>query len=157
MGDSQLPTGISETFDFMSQRIQRSFGSTEEMKTYYLQMYSNSAFMRKYGSKEAEYAGLKKLSERLKQYAVFIQTLAERKWEKGVASTQHILGLYLMQNTIDGNERRSAHSEVTSLLQFIVFLADNSSLTKQLQGALNYHLSNVTYLLKSMSVPVEQE
>lgn len=157
MGDSQFPTGISETLDFIGQRIQTTFGSEEEMKRYYLQMSNHIRSPHVYYSKESEYIGLKKLNNKLKQYAVFIQALAEHKWEKGVAGIQRILSMYLMQNSIDSKERCQTNDEVSSLLQFVVFLAENSNLVRQLQGILNHHLTNVAYLLKSMSASVEQE
>lgn len=157
MGDSQLPTGISETFDFMEQRIQTTFGSEEEMRRYYLQMANFIRLPHKCCSEESEYKKLKMLGSKLKQFASFTHVLGEHKWEKGVANIQKALAIYLMQNDVDSKERRQNNDEIASQLQFIVYLAENSNLVKQLQGMFDRHRSNVLYLLDSMSVAVEQE
>ena len=156
MGNEQ-PTGIPETLDFMEHRIEATFSSKENMKIYYLQLANHTRAPHLHYYQGSEYVTLKKLSNRLRKFAVFTQALGEHEWERGIAGIQKALGIYMMQNDVDAKVRRKTNEEVTAQLQFLVFLAENTSLVKQLQGMLTDHYSNITYLLKSMPVEEEQE
>ncbi|MBD3592749.1 hypothetical protein [Bacteroides sp. GM023] len=141
-----------EALNAMQQYIQATFKSENEMKEYYLQMSNVICPAYNHFPLESEYNRLKRLNAKLKQYCTFIQTLGDHEWERGVADIQKAMGIYLMQSDIDRKVRQQTNQEIASQLQFIVFLSGNINIVKQLQGIFTHHSSNVTYLLKSISV-----
>lgn len=149
MENSQTKNVQEEVSEIMNQYILSQFHSVNEMKTYYLQMSTMIRSTDSHPPINKEYIILKKLSNKLKQYYSFIQTLGDHEWDKGIADIQKALGIYLMQNNIDSKVRKQTNQEIASQLQFIVFLSGNSNITKQIQGILHQHLSNVTNLLQS--------
>ena len=148
MENNQL-ADMQQMTDAMHQYTQTSFKSENEMKMYYLQMSILIRATHTYHSNDSECVALKRLSIKLRQYSAFMQTLGDHKWEKGIVHIQKAVGFYLMQNSVDHQERKQANDEIASLMQSIIFLSGSRGIIKQLQGVLTNHLSNVMHLLKA--------
>lgn len=151
MENIQTKSVQEEVEKAMQQHILTRFGSEEGMKTFYLQLANILRVTLGNPPIGSECIRLKKLSKKIGQYGTLLQALGDHKWEKGAAEIQQTLGIYMMQNDIDSKVRRQINMEIASQLQFIVYLAGNTTLIKQLQGLCDIHLSNLKYLLESIS------
>ena len=148
MGNNQSKLTL-EIPDAMQQYIQTTFESEDAMRKHYLQLSNIMHCAHNHRCFDTEYSRLKKLYNKLKQYATFIQILGEHEWDKETADIQNALGIYLMQNDIDSRIRKQTNQKIASQLQFIVFLSRNTNLIKQIQGITTEHLSNVLYILEN--------
>lgn len=145
--ENSLTNDLREVSPGVIQYITNTFNSEEEMKKHYLQMANLIRAAHTHPSTNSEYSRLVKLQAKIKQIHAFLQLLGDHKWE-GVADIQKVLGIYMMQNDIDAKVRKQINQSIASQMQFIVFLAENSNLIKQLQGIFHSHVNNLLHLLQ---------
>lgn len=146
--ENSLANDLKEMSEGVIQYITTTFKSEDEMKKHYLQMANLTRAAHSHPTTTPEYFRLLKLQGKIKQYHNLLQLLGDHKWEE-VADVQKALGIYMMQNDIDATLRKQTNQSIASHLQFIIYLAENANIIKQLQGIFNSHLNNLIYLLKT--------
>lgn len=98
----------------------------------------------------SEYALIKFLYQKPKQFVNVLQLYTNHEWGKGFAEIQDACSVYMLQKDIDRNLLLKNSREIEKHLLFITQLAGNGFLLKQMQGAMVCHYQNVEYLLGKM-------
>lgn len=122
------------------------FPNREAMKAYYLQMSSFVNFDTPLPEDETE--NLKRLKRKLKQFAGALSLLNTHEWGEGITEIQTACGGYLTKSDVEFWKRMRVNETVSKYFEFIIRVAQNIYLLRQLQGLLNIHYQNVVMLIK---------
>lgn len=122
------------------------FPDGEAMKAYYLQMSNFVNYETPAPANETE--SLKRLKRKLKQFTHALGIVNSHQWGEGISEMQTACGGYLTKSDVEFWKRRRVNETVSKYFEFIVRVAQNIYLLRQLQGVLNLHYQNVVTLIK---------
>lgn len=122
------------------------FPDREAMKAYYLQMSNFVNYETPAPANETE--NLKRLKRKLKQFTHALGIVNSHQWGEGISEMQTACGGYLTKNNEEFWKRMRVNEIVSKHFEFIVRLAQNIYLLRQLQGMLNLHYQNIAMLIK---------
>lgn len=122
------------------------FPDRKAMKAYYLQMSRLINYETPAPASETE--SLKRLKRKLKQLANALGIVNSHQWGEGISEMQTACGGYLTKNNENFWKKMQVNEIISNHFEFIIRVAQNIYLLRQLQGLLNIHYQNVGMLIK---------
>lgn len=123
-----------------------SFSSEEAMKTFYLQLANQT-----HPSIQnciSEIVRLEILDRKIKQFINALNFINVHDWGKGITEIHNATGVFMLQKDYPNKLLLQTNREIGQHLQFLMKLAGNVAIMKQLESFLNHHHKNLMALLR---------